>query len=79
MSVSEEQKINQPEVYKQQPAKSSKLSGQKPLSSYRSYWPLALAIALCIVLVGIIVNTVILGIGIVLTIVAVIAWSLERR
>jgi Cytochrome c oxidase subunit IV len=78
--VSEEQKINQPEVYKQQPAKSSKLSGQKPaLSSYRSYWPLALAIALCIVLVGIIVNTVILGIGIVLTIVAVIAWSLERR
>jgi hypothetical protein len=78
--VSEEQKINQPEGYKQQPAKSSKLSRQKPpLSSYRSYWPLALAIALCIVLFGIIVNTVIIGIGIVLTIVAVIAWSLERR
>lgn len=78
--MSEEQKNNQPEVYKQQAAKSSKLAGQKPpLSAYRSYWPLALALALCIVLFGIIVNPVILGIGIVLTVVAVIAWSLERR
>ncbi len=78
--MSEEQKINQPEVHRERSAKSSKLWEQKPaLSSYRSYWPLALAIALCIVLVGIIVNTIILGIGIVLCIVVVIAWSLERR
>jgi hypothetical protein len=78
--VSEEQKNNQPEAHRERSAKSIRLAGQKPpQSSYSSYWPLALAVTLCIVLLGIIVNTIILGIGIVLTIVVVIAWGLERR
>ena len=76
--MSEEPKNNQAEVHRERSA--IRLAGQKPpLSSYRSYWPLALAVTLCIVLLGIIVNMIILGIGIVLAIVVVIAWSLERR
>src|SRR5438270_4549073 len=79
-SVSEERNFNQPQVNKEQSAKSIRLSGQKPtISSYTSYWPLAMALALCIVFLGLILNPIILTIGIVLTIAAAIAWGLERR
>ena len=78
--MSEEQNTNQPQVPKEQSVKAIRLAGQKPaLSSYTSYWPLALAISLCIVLFGLILNPIVSAIGVILTVGAVIAWGLERR
>lgn len=52
---------------------------EQALGPQKSYWPLGLALALIILLVGVITNLVVLGIGVVLTVVTVIAWGLEQR
>jgi hypothetical protein len=49
------------------------------LRAYRSYWPLALAIGLFIILMGVITHPIVLGIGVVIAVVAAIGWGLERR
>lgn len=49
------------------------------LRAYRSYWPLLLAIALFVILLGVITHPIVLGIGIVIAVVAIIGWGLERR
>ncbi len=49
------------------------------LRAYKSYWPLALAIALFVILLGIITHPIVLGVGIVIAVVAIIGWGLERR
>jgi Cytochrome c oxidase subunit IV len=45
----------------------------------RSIWPFGLAVALIILLVGLITNLVVLGIGVALTVAAIIGWGLEQR
>ena len=75
--VSEEQNQSQQVPNKGRPSKGVQ---EQTFGSYTSYWPLALAVALCVLLVGIITNSIVLGgIGVVLTAGAVIAWGLERR
>ncbi len=49
------------------------------LGPQRSIWPFGLAVALIIMLVGLITNPLILGVGVVLTVAAIIGWGLERR
>jgi len=44
-----------------------------------SYWPFALAFSLVLALLGFIANPIVLAIGILLVIVAVSGWLLERR
>ncbi len=74
--VSEQQNQNQQKSDKERPAKAAQ---EFSLKAYKSYWPLALAIALCVVLLGVITNPIILGVGAVLTVAAVIGWGLEQR
>jgi len=57
----------------------SKLVQQEAIQPHLSVWPFTLALALAILLVGIITQPIILGIGVVLVIVAVIGWGVERR
>jgi len=45
----------------------------------KSYWPFALAVALMIAFLGVIIHPILLGIGVVLTALAVIGWGLERH
>jgi Cytochrome c oxidase subunit IV len=45
----------------------------------KSYWPFALAVALMIAFVGVVVHPIVLGIGVVLTALAVIGWGLEHH
>ena len=45
----------------------------------KSYWPFVLAVALMIAFVGVVVHPILLGIGVVLTALAVIGWGLERH
>jgi len=52
---------------------------EQALSPQRSIWPFGLAVALIIMLVGLITNPLILGVGVVLTVAAIIGWGLERR
>ncbi|HCF86834.1 MAG TPA: hypothetical protein DEV72_16745, partial [Ktedonobacter sp.] len=52
---------------------------EQALGPQKSYWPLGLALALFILLIGVITNLVVLGIGVVLTVAAVIGWGLEQR
>jgi hypothetical protein len=52
---------------------------EQALSRQRSIWPFGLAVALIILLVGLITNPVVLGIGVVLTVAAIVGWGLERR
>ncbi|HEV7236164.1 MAG TPA: cytochrome c oxidase subunit 4 [Ktedonobacteraceae bacterium] len=52
---------------------------EQTFHSYSSYWPIALAFALLIALIGVLVHPIVLGIGIVLAAAAVIGWGLERR
>ena len=57
---------------------SSKGVREQALHPYTSYWPFALAVALSILLLGVITNLVVLAVGAVLTAVAIIGWGLER-
>jgi len=52
---------------------------EQALSPQRTIWPFGLAVALIILLVGLITNPVVLGIGVVLTVAAIVGWGLERR
>jgi len=52
---------------------------EQALSRHRSIWPFALAVALIILLVGLITILVALGIGVVLTVAVIVGWGLERR
>ena len=44
-----------------------------------SFWPLALAAALVVLLMGAITYPIIMGVGAVLVAIAIIGWGLERR
>ena len=57
----------------------AQVTQEQAISPQMSYWPFALAVALAILLLGIITHPVIFGIGVVLTAVSVIGWGLERR
>ncbi len=48
-------------------------------SSHNSFWPLALAVAIFVILVGIMTHPIVLGVGAVLAVVAVIGWGLEKQ
>jgi hypothetical protein len=75
--VSEEQNQNEQVPAKDRPVKTAQ---EFTLNAHKSYWPLALAIALCFVLVGVTANNlIVLGIGTVLAAAAIIGWGLERR
>jgi hypothetical protein len=52
---------------------------EQALGPQRSIWPFGLAVALIILLVGLITNLAVLGIGVVLTVAAIIGWGLEQR
>jgi hypothetical protein len=78
--VSEEQDQSQPG--QQAPGKEIASAGaqEQVLHSHTSYWPLALAVALVVILIGIISNSaVILAIGAVMAVAAVIGWGLEHH
>jgi Zn-dependent membrane protease YugP len=75
--VSEEQDQGQQVTKK---ARVSKATQEQALGPQKSYWPIGLAIALVILLIGLISNSiVVLGIGVVLSVAAVIGWGLEQR
>ncbi|MGI9060817.1 MAG: aa3-type cytochrome oxidase subunit IV [Ktedonobacteraceae bacterium] len=78
----EEQNFGQAEPMKprkERPSKAVKAMQEQTFHSYSSYWPIALAFALLIALIGVITHPIVLGIGIVLASAAVIGWGLERR
>ncbi len=77
--MAEEQ--NQNQKGQQQPDKGPPSKGvqEHALQPSTSYWPFALAVALSILLLGVITGPVVLAVGAVLTAAAVIAWGLERR
>lgn len=75
----EEQKSNQEQPIKERPSKGARALRQQEFHSYSSYWPIALAFALIIVLIGVIVHPIVIGIGVVLAAVAIIGWGLEKR
>jgi hypothetical protein len=52
---------------------------EQTVGPQKSYWPFALAVALMIAFVGVVVHPIVLGIGVVLTALAVIGWGLERH
>lgn len=44
-----------------------------------SFWPMALAFSIAVALGGFAFNLIILGVGVIMVIVSVIGWNLERR
>jgi hypothetical protein len=53
---------------------------EEAISPRQSYWPLALALTLVVLLMGAVTNSIIiLAIGVVLVLVAILGWSFERR
>lgn len=75
--MSEEQDQSQRAAKKE---RVSKAAQQQALGPQKSYWPLGLAVALVILLIGLISNyPIVLGVGVVLSVAAVIGWGLERR
>jgi len=77
--VAEEQNQNQKGQQLPDKGPPSKGVQGQALQPSTSYWPFALAVALSILLLGVITGPVVLAIGAVLTAAAVIAWGLERR
>ncbi len=62
----------------QNPGASDKAMKQA-LKPKQSYWPFALAASLSIALFGVIVHPIVFWVGVVLVVVSMIAWGLERR
>lgn len=80
MNVSEEQNQSETGVKKRRSKPVVNTAQERALGPQKSYWPLGLALALIILLLGIITNLIfVLGIGVVVTIAAVIGWGLEQR
>lgn len=52
---------------------------EQKLAPKPSFWPIALAFALAVAMVGFITNQIILFCGIILTIVTIIGWILEKQ
>ena len=52
---------------------------EEEISPRPSYWPFALALAVSVLLLGLVVHPILLVIGAVLVIAAIIGWGLERR
>ena len=44
-----------------------------------SYWPLALTVSVCVLLMGVMIHPIVIGVGAVLVIISVMGWMLERR
>jgi hypothetical protein len=44
-----------------------------------SYWPFLLAFSIAVVLAGAISNLIVLGIGVLLVVISIIGWGVERR
>jgi hypothetical protein len=59
---------------KQEPVDEKSISTPRP-----SYWPLCLAFSLAVVLAGAISSLIVLGIGVLLVVVSMVGWGLERR
>jgi cobalamin biosynthesis Mg chelatase CobN len=59
---------------KQEPVDEKSIHTPRP-----SYWPLFLAFSLAVVLAGAISNLIVLGVGVLLVVVSIIGWGLERR
>lgn len=72
--MSEEQKSQVPGK-----APLSKIARERTLGPHQSIWPFALACALVILLMGVITQPIIFGIGAVAVVAAIIGWGLERR
>jgi hypothetical protein len=60
------------------PMKATPAQAASP-SANRSYWPFALALMISISLMGVVIYPIIFFIGVILTVVIIIAWSVERR
>lgn len=77
--MSEEQDQRQPAA-KAKKGRASQAAQEQALGPQKSFWPLGLAIALIFLLSGIVSNSpIVMGIGVVLSIAAVIGWGLEHR
>ena len=77
--MSEESKAGSEQPIRERPSRAAKALRGQDFHSYSSYWPLALALALLIALIGVITHPLVLGIGLVLAAAAIIGWGLERR
>ncbi len=76
--MSEQQEQDQPQKPRKEDA--SKLVQEEAIKPHLSVWPFTLAVALVVLLIGFITTQpIILGIGVVLVIVAIIGWGVERR
>jgi hypothetical protein len=58
--------------------KTEQVDVQKILPRH-SYWPIALAFSLCLAFVGLAYSPIVLGLGVLLMIISVIGWGLERH
>ncbi len=62
---------------KKRKKKADQIDVQK-FSSRHSYWPIALAFSLIVAFIGLADSPIVLGIGVLMIIVSVIGWGLER-
>lgn len=57
----------------------TKLTPEQAIGPHKSVWPFALAVALLVLLIGLMIHPIVLGIGALLTIAAIIGWGFEKR
>lgn len=72
------QESQKPEKRVARPTKAIPQQALNP-GANRSYWPFALAIVLSIGLMGVVIYPIIFFIGMALTVIIIIAWSVDRR
>ncbi len=77
--MSEEQQENRPGSESKQ-KRAVRAIAHRDVGTHQSYWPLALALAILILLFAIMSESIVLGvIGVLLTVAAVMGWGLEKR
>jgi len=69
-----------PEEQDQRQKPSSKENiATEAISPHQSYWPFALAVAIIVLIVGVVTHPIVMGIGVVLVAASIIGWGLERH
>lgn len=73
-----EQQAEQPKT-KKRGRRKTKLVNVEEILPHPSLWPLVLAFAVAITLFGILAGPIVLAVGVILVIVSIVGWVLERR
>jgi|GEM_PF-1297384 hypothetical protein len=78
ISLRKRKRVSEEAGQRKRPVRKPRAIDEAVFAEKKSYWPFVLALALAIALMGVVIHPILLVIGLLLVVVAVIGWGLER-